>query len=171
MLLALIVLGALAWAAWRWDDASVRHIGPAPGVAARAIDGDTLSIPVDGRERIVRLDGIDAPEFRQTCARADGSQWPCGAEAYAALAALVLEPGLDCGVRAEDGYQRGVARCRSATTPDLGAVLVIRGLAIASGRGEFPPYALEEDRARAARRGLWQGEFVRPAEWRAANPR
>jgi endonuclease YncB( thermonuclease family) len=171
VIMSLALLAAFAWAAWLWDGADRTAVRPPPGVAARAIDGDSLIIPAGDGGTTIRLEGIDAPEFRQTCARADGSLWPCGAEAHAALATYVLEPGLYCGVRARDDYQRGVAMCRTDRTPDISAAMVSRGLAIASGRGDFPEYALDEDRARAARRGIWQGAFQRPAEWRAAHPR
>jgi endonuclease YncB( thermonuclease family) len=43
----------------------------------RIIDGDTIRI---GNTRI-RLHGIDAPEARQTCTIADGTEWRCGQEA------------------------------------------------------------------------------------------
>jgi endonuclease YncB( thermonuclease family) len=41
---------------------------------AEIVDGDTLRI--DGRT--VRLQGIDAPETRQTCTDRSGQEWPCG---------------------------------------------------------------------------------------------
>ena len=44
---------------------------------ARVIDGDTIHV---GETR-VRLEGIDAPESNQTCKRATGEEWACGAEA------------------------------------------------------------------------------------------
>ena len=48
------------------------------------IDGDSLVLA--GRQ--IRLVGIDAPEYDQTCDRA-GQSWACGAEAKAQLAELV----------------------------------------------------------------------------------
>ena len=41
---------------------------------AEVKDGDTLSLGA----RDIRLFGIDAPEARQMCARADGTPWACG---------------------------------------------------------------------------------------------
>jgi endonuclease YncB( thermonuclease family) len=171
MIAGLAFLAALAWATWRWGDGEREQISPAAGETARALDGDSLIIARQQGAITIRLEGIDAPESRQTCRRADNSLWPCGTEAHAALANYVLEAALDCGVRAQDDYQRSIATCRTMRTPDIGAAMVENGLAIASGRGDFPPYAIEEDRARAARRGLWQGTFDRPADWRAAHPR
>ncbi|MEX2648002.1 MAG: thermonuclease family protein, partial [Alphaproteobacteria bacterium] len=40
---------------------------------ARAVSGDLIVIG----EMLVRLAGIDAPEFDQTCTR-DGAVWACG---------------------------------------------------------------------------------------------
>lgn len=122
---------------------------------ARVVDGDTLVL--GGRE--VRLAGIDAPEYRQSCDRA-GIAWPCGAEAAAALRRLVGAGPVRCEGRRNDRYGRLLARCAAAE--DLGARLVREGLAIAYG-----DYEAEEGLAKAARRGVWAGTFERPADWRA----
>lgn len=44
----------------------------------RIVDGDTIEI---GGTKI-RLHGIDAPEDKQTCKKADGSDYRCGATRY-----------------------------------------------------------------------------------------
>jgi endonuclease YncB( thermonuclease family) len=165
-----MLLGAITWAAFSWPDYAGERVQAAAG-AARAIDGDSLELRLGERRVEIRLDGIDAPEYRQSCRRADGTAWPCGAEAFAALSALALEPGLDCGLRAEDRYHRTIARCRTARTQDIGAAMVLRGLAIATGRGSAVLYSGQQYTAERARRGLWQGDFDQPAAWRAANPR
>ncbi|MCH8214869.1 MAG: thermonuclease family protein, partial [Proteobacteria bacterium] len=53
---------------------------------------------------------------------------------------------------------------------DLGARMVGAGWALAVG-GDQAVYAGEETAARAARKGLWRGEFVLPWEWRKARAR
>ncbi|HAO57515.1 MAG TPA: hypothetical protein DCR05_05145, partial [Alphaproteobacteria bacterium] len=40
----------------------------------RIVDGDSLK----SGKLSIRLFGIDAPEGRQNCTRADGSEWTCG---------------------------------------------------------------------------------------------
>ena len=42
----------------------------------RVVDGDTLAF--EGLGVKVRLDGIDAPESKQTCEGADGNRYECG---------------------------------------------------------------------------------------------
>lgn len=168
---ALCVVTAALLALALWPDAGREPLEPPTGAVARAIDGDSFELPGPHGMITVRLEGIDAPEYRQTCLRGDGTSWPCGAEAYAALSALVLEPGLNCGIAAQDRYSRRIARCRSAQTADFSAILVERGLAIATGRGDDLYYRPQQDRAEAARRGLWQGRFDTPADWRRTHPR
>ena len=51
--------------------------------AARIIDADTVEIAGEK----LRLEGIDAPESRQTCKR-DGKRYDCGKEATAVLGRL-----------------------------------------------------------------------------------
>ena len=137
------------------------------GAMARAIDGDSLI--VDGRT--VRLAGIDAPEYRQSCATRDGMPWPCGRAARAQLEALALAGPVICEVIARDRYDRAIATCSTPATPDLGAAMTVAGLVISPAERGEARYAAEQEVARDARRGLWQGEFDTPAQWRAAHPR
>lgn len=57
----------------------------------QAKDGDSLT--VGGTE--VRLFGIDAPEWDQTCKR-NGQDWSCGADAADKLAQLVTGKNVVC---------------------------------------------------------------------------
>ena len=52
---------------------SVAHADDLKG-KPRIVDGDTIEI---GGTKI-RLHGIDAPESKQTCQKADGSDYRCG---------------------------------------------------------------------------------------------
>lgn len=127
---------------------------------ASVIDGDTIGV---GGERI-RLHGIDAPESEQLC-RAGGTSWPCGRQASHALADRLGGSLVVCEERDRDRYGRIVALCR-ADGHDLGAWLVSRGWALAYRRYSTDYVAVEEA-AKAARRGLWRGEFVPPWDWRS----
>lgn len=167
--LAVLLLLAALW--YVSGPPAGERLAPAGSGGVRAIDGDSFTMAQPQGRVTIRVEGIDAPEYRQSCARANGTAWPCGAEAAAALATLLAEPDVTCTVSAEDQYDRRIARCRTGRTADLGAAMVARGLAIANGRGAFPPYWQEQERAEDARAGIWQGRFDRPADWRRAHPR
>lgn len=122
---------------------------------ARLVDGDSFFM--GGEE--VRLVGIDAPEGRQSCTR-EGKSWPCGEEARRQLARLIGGRQISCRSVERDQHGRLLAIC-SAGAQELNREMVASGLALAYGN-----YEKEEAGARAARRGLWSGEFERPREWR-----
>lgn len=123
--------------------------------AGRPIDGDSLFV---GRDE-VRLKDIDAPEGRQFCQR-DGRDWPCGEEARRTLQRLIGRDVVECRVFERDRFARLLSQC-SAGSRDLNAGMVQNGFALAYGG-----YNREEEAARAAKRGLWSGQFERPRDWR-----
>ena len=126
---------------------------------ATVIDGDTLDV---AGVRI-RLWGIDAPESRQVCTVA-GQDYPCGGRATQHLRMLVGERPVACEPRATDRYGRTVALCR-VEGRDIGAAMVRDGWAVAFERYSMD-YVLQEQEARAAKRGLWEGTFTTPEVWR-----
>jgi endonuclease YncB( thermonuclease family) len=136
----------------------IRDNGPAGRVVV--VDGD--SIEVNGQP--VRLWGIDAAELSQTCTL-DGRPWACGRDAAQVLARKLAGRVVACETRTRDQYGRIVALCR-ADREDISAWLVEQGWALAFRRFSLD-YVAHEDRARAARRGIWAGSFQPPWEWRA----
>lgn len=141
--------------------AGVATAGPVTG-PARVIDGDTLVVgPV-----VVRLHGIDAPEMGQTCRDAEGVGYDCGAEARDRLSELADGHPVECRGETSDGYGRRLAVCRTATEPDIGAVLVRDGLAWAFVRYSADYRELESD-ARRRQAGLWSGRADPPWDYRA----
>ena len=127
--------------------------------SARVIDGDTLEI--SGQR--IRIHGIDAPEGRQTCTRGQ-TIWLCGKKAAKAMIALVRGSEVKCEAIDTDRYGRIVGKC-FANGRDVGEALVMDDLALAY-RQYSTDYIQVEASAKAARRGLWAGEFVAPWDWR-----
>jgi endonuclease YncB( thermonuclease family) len=149
--LTFILFLALAFVAARIDRmAAVRPTG-----AAVVNDGDTVTL---AGQRI-RLRGIDAPEYGQTCSRG-GSSYACGRQARRELEALIGGRVLSCEGWEKDRYGRLLAVCRAGEV-DLNRRMVEAGWAVS-----FGDYADAEGAARRAGRGLWEGEFTRPREWR-----
>ena len=136
-----------------------------PGeIAGRAsvVDGDTSEI----RGIRIRIGGIDAPESDQTCGRGDRSVYLCGNASAAYLDRLLAGRTVVC--RGHDrSYDRVVAACSVGGT-DVGAAQVAAGWALDYARYSRGRYAPAEADARAARAGIWQGDFVPPEEWRRA---
>lgn len=127
---------------------------------ATVIDADTVEIH---GERI-RLLGIDAPESLQTCTDAAGAEYRCGQVAALALADKIGRAVVTCEGKKRDRYRRLLATCWAGGA-DLSAWLAEQGLAVAYRRYS-KAYAPQEDAARAAKRGLWAGEFEMPWGWR-----
>lgn len=154
---AILVLGTLVALLARFAP-DLLGIGKVEG-RPRLVDGDSLFI---GSTEL-RMQGIDAPEGRQTCMR-DGREWACGDEARRTLQRLVGSQPVRCDVHSTDRHGRGLATCFSATGENLNARMVDEGFAVA-----FGDYQREEASARAARRGLWASQFDRPQDWRRRN--
>lgn len=133
---------------------------PLYGLAV-AGDGDSLTV---GGERI-RLFGIDAPEFDQTCKK-EGRIWACGSASAQYLAKLVTGREVRCQRVATDQYERTLARCSVGET-DINRHMVASGYAVAF-RKYSNDYVAAEESAKAAKRGMWAGSFEMPSEVRSA---
>lgn len=125
--------------------------------------GDGDSFQVNGQR--VRLFGIDAPEFDQTCQRA-GREWPCGLAAAEALSKLVVGKTVRCVAAGSDQYGRILARCTVGVV-DVNRFMVANGHAVAFRRYSND-YVSAEETAKIHRRGIWAGSFEMPSEVRAA---
>ncbi len=134
----------------------------------KIIDGDTLELA----GQAIRLYGIDAPELGQACSIKDQT-YDCGMVARTALLDLTAGVAVTCkvvsaevvsaepGRAAEDGRP---GRC-FAQGYDLSEGMAYTGWALAL-RAVSERYLVFEERAQAARRGLWKGRFVTPWDWR-----
>jgi endonuclease YncB( thermonuclease family) len=163
LILASLLGAAWFYGGWADGDEAVLVAGKKLAIA----DGDSFSIG----NRKLRLDGIDAPEYGQSCKDFMGVAWQCGEASRTALEQLLRQPGLACTATATDKYARAIATCSTSATPDIGAAQVTQGMAVSDEFYGIRSYGDEEDGARSDKRGLWIGEFLRPVEWRAANGR
>lgn len=127
---------------------------------ARVLDGDSLEI--SGVR--IRLEGIDAPEWKQTCIDAKGQTWFCGQAAAQELRSYIGRRELTCARHGVDRYNRILAICSVADGSDVNAWIIRQGWAVASG--DAGHYHSEQHEAEAARRGIWSGTFLLPREWR-----
>jgi endonuclease YncB( thermonuclease family) len=148
--------------------AAVMLVGAAAQAAdftgvARVIDGNTLAI---GATKI-RLERIDAPETDQICLNAKAIRWNCGIEARDQLAAHVAGREIKCTSNGVDVYRRTLATCYLADE-DLNGWMVQQGWALPYFRQSFV-YVDAAKEARAQQRGLWQGAFIAPSDWRHRN--
>lgn len=131
---------------------------------ASIIDGDTIAI--EGVESRIRLHGIDAPEGKQTCDDARGKRYLCGVRSADALSGLIGRNGtVACREMDRDRYGRIVAIC-SSNGLEINREMVRAGWAVDYVKYSNDMYKVEEGEARADKRGLWAGEFVRPWDWR-----
>lgn len=138
---------------------------PLPAVALqtssepRAVDGDTIAI---GKDRF-RIWGIDAPEKAQNCTR-DGKDWACGEWSKQMLAADMAKGRVACEAVDRDRYNRIVALCR-VDGVDLAEAQIKRGAAVAYSQytKRYVPF---EQKAKAARKGVWGAEMVNPSDYR-----
>lgn len=138
---------------------------PAIYSPAQVVSGDTLVIG----GRYFRLFGIDAPEINQTCADGSGRSYGCGRQAAAWLSSWLQDNQLECRVMQEDQKGNMMGVC-SLGAYDIGAALVNAGWAVAYTQYSdiYVPYQVQ---AQNNARGLWQGEFYMPWDWRKIQQR
>ncbi len=152
--LTLVLAGALPACPGETVDPDLRGI-------ASVIDGDTIEI----HGARIRLNGIDAPESGQLCQDARGTAWRCGQQAALALSDRIGRQVVSCQQTDTDRYGRVVADC-FVGRENLNRWMVREGWAVAY-RQYSTAYIAAEDHARTGQRGIWQGRFDMPWDWRA----
>jgi endonuclease YncB( thermonuclease family) len=171
LLIWLLIIAVAASAAELWRAAPVllglppAATGEAFSGHARVVDGDSLEIA--GRR--VRLFGIDAPEYRQQCRDRNGAAYACGQDARRALVAAIGGRSVTCKPVGAS-HDRAVAVCEAGDR-DLSEAMVRQGHALELRQFSGGRYAAAEREARDTRRGLWQGDFEPPADWRRKQAR
>ena len=126
------------------------------------IDGDTIHI---GKNKI-RLHGIDAPEWNQSCT-INNEVWECGKRSTLALKKLIDKQTVVCKIKSIDQYKRYIAVCFSKKI-NLNKKMVLNGWAIAYSYYS-KDYIDEEEVARKNKMGIWKGKFLEPYKFRKIN--
>jgi endonuclease YncB( thermonuclease family) len=153
--------------------------GVAPGIYSpkAAVQSPPLRVEViDGTRfrdiethAVYRLYGIDTCAPDQT-AHLGRQPWPCGTMATAWLVTATLNVWLACRTLRDNAGEH-LVRCASAGHPDIAADMLRQGIAVARMSSPDDPgiraYALAEQDARKAYRGLWSSTFQMPWDWRA----
>ncbi len=131
---------------------------------AYVVDGDTIII---GEEKI-RLYGIDAPEMKQVCYSKLNEPYFCGLKSKNFLEKLNKDKKLICYYSQRDRYKRIIGDCYNKNKNNINALMVLFGHAVAYERYS-KKYILQEEKAKLNEKGIWQGNFDRPEEWRKKN--
>ncbi|MBR2299115.1 MAG: thermonuclease family protein [Alphaproteobacteria bacterium] len=134
-------------------------------VTPRVLSGDTLEV----YGHYFKLFGVAAPEISQTCANRQGKPYNCGKEAALWLKDWIDGGELECHIIDQDSSGNMIGTC-SYGPYDLGAALVNAGWAVAYTKytDAYSPYELQ---AQQNKRGLWQGRFYMPWDWRKIQQR
>ena len=126
------------------------------------VDGDSLR----RGDTEIRLVGIDAPEYRQSCVDSHGDSYPCGKEAASALRSLMASGEVNCESHDVDRYHRALSTC-TVNKQNINRELVRQGWAVTyATQGPAFDYISEEAEARHFGRGVWQGAFEKPSDYR-----
>lgn len=157
---------AVAFALCSLASASLVSAQPATAVVsgtASVVDGDTLDIHTTR----FRLFGIDAPERAQQCRDHNNAIYLCGSRAALALDSFINHRPVTCSPVPDQKktYGRTIARCE-VNGIDLAEWLVEQGHAVDWALYSHGMYDQAQQRARGAGRGLWDGKFALPWDFR-----
>ena len=141
---------------------------------AKIIDGDTIHV----NSLKIRLEGIDAPEIRQTCRKpyikissiigfTISKDYSCGLISKKKLSDKINNHEIKCQTLSKDKYKRFLATCFKKKL-NLNKWMVRNGYAVAYKRYS-KQYLEDETYAKKNKKGIWQGKFVRPEKWRKLN--
>lgn len=134
---------------------------------AKVIDGDSIS--VDDRE--VRLFGIDAPEYHQTCFDGKRHEYSCGKASQEFLYDLINGKKVTCHYAEKDKYNRFLGKCEIGKI-SINQEIIKNGMAVIYNFTESDDVMdMLESKAKEQKIGIWQGAFQLPKDYRKSHPR
>lgn len=131
------------------------------------IDGDSLK--VGGKE--VRLFGIDAPEYSQTCLDLQNEEYACGLISVDFTRKLASGKNAECVYAEKDKYDRYLGKC-FVDGVSINEELIKNGMAVIYNFTESDE-AMDKFEAEAKKKklGIWRGAFQLPKDYRKEHPR
>ncbi len=129
-----------------------------PSYMVKVVDGDSLEI----NSTRIRLQGIDAPEYTQTCKLDSLSTTPCGQNAIEFIKSFIKDKTVTCISHTQDQYQRELCTCY-ADSSNINEALVLNGYAISYLSDE---YKKAENLAKSKKLGIWATDFIHPRLYR-----
>lgn len=134
---------------------------------AKVTDGD--SIKVDDKK--IRLMGVDAPEYSQTCFNADYEEYACGKMSKEFLLNLANGKEVQCYYAKFDKYNRYLAECYVGAAM-INQEILRNGMGVTYTFGPADPEMTRlEAEAQEKKIGIWQGAFQLPKDYRKSHPR
>ncbi len=134
---------------------------------ASVIDGDSIRVG----ENEVRLFGIDAPEYLQTCFDENRREYFCGKESQVFLLKLANKKEVECFYSSKDHYNRFLAKCFVNKT-SINEEILKSGMAVIYNFNESEEKMNNlELEAKKQKLGIWRGAFQIPKEYRKSHPR
>lgn len=131
------------------------------------LDGDSLK--VGGKE--VRLFGLDAPEYSQTCFNTKNEEYACGQVSRDFLIGLAGGKQVECFYAQKDKYDRYLSKCYVGKL-SINEEIVKNGMGVIYNFTESDEKMDELEKvAKASKIGVWRGTFQLPKDYRKSHPR
>lgn len=136
---------------------------------AYAIDGDSIKVKDNLETKNVRLFGIDAPEYKQSCFNAKDQEYDCGKISKKFLSDLINNKEVICYYKNKDIYNRYLAKCEVAGI-SISEKIIENGMAIIYDFKQSDEKMIKlEELAKTNKLGIWQGKFQNPKDYRKSH--
>lgn len=130
----------------------------APSYQVKVVDGDSLEI----NSNRIRLMGIDAPEYLQSCKTNKKKNYKCGISSKDYLENLIKDKTITCVIHSKDQYDRDLCTCYVKDI-NINKEMVASGHAIAYLESD---YYKDQEEAKSKKLGIWNGDFIHPRLFR-----